>query len=137
MQTPVGTLSITEKNGKICTLDWAEGNMPEEMKFKLSEYFNKSRQVFDFECDVDGTEFQKKVWKALLNIPYGTTKTYKEIAEEVGSHPRAIGGAVGANPVPILIPCHRVIGSSGKMTGFSAGDGISTKEILLKLEGIL
>ncbi|MEC9292636.1 MAG: methylated-DNA--[protein]-cysteine S-methyltransferase [Pseudomonadota bacterium] len=137
MQTPVGTLSITEKDGKICTLDWAEGNMPEEMYLQLSEYFNKERQVFDFEYEVDGTEFQKKVWKALLNIPYGTTKTYKDIAEEVGSHPRAIGGAVGANPVPILIPCHRVIGSSGKMTGFSAGDGISTKEILLKLEGVL
>ncbi len=137
MQTPVGTLSITEKDGKICTLDWAEGNMPEEMHLQLSEYFNKERQVFDFEYEVDGTGFQKKVWKALLNIPYGTTKTYKDIAEEVGSHPRAIGGAVGANPVPILIPCHRVIGSSGKMTGFSAGDGISTKEFLLKLEGVL
>jgi len=137
MQTPVGTLSITERNGKICTLDWAEGNMPEEMQVQLSEYFNKRRQVFDFEYEVDGTEFQKMVWKALLNIPYGTTKTYKDIAEEVGSHPRAIGGAVGANPVPILIPCHRVVGSSGKMTGFSAGDGISTKETLLKLEGVL
>ena len=137
MKTPVGTLSVTEENGKITALNWADGRMPECAEKQLNEYFSKKRQSFDFEYDLNGTEFQKKVWKALLNIPYGTTKTYKDIAQEVGSHPRAIGGAVGANPIPILIPCHRVIGSSGKMTGFSGGKGIATKEILLKLEGVL
>lgn len=137
MQTPVGTLSVIEINGKVCALNWANGDMSKEAKKQLDEYFNKQRKVFDFEYEINGTAFQKKVWKALLNIPYGTTKTYKDIAEEVGSHPRAIGGAVGANPIPIFIPCHRVVGSSGKMTGFSGGEGIPTKETLLKLEGVL
>ncbi len=137
MQTPVGTLSVIEINGKVCALNWADGEMSKNAEKQLDEYFNKQRKVFDFEYELEGTAFQKKVWKALLNIPYGTTKTYKDIAEEVGSHPRAIGGAVGANPVPIFIPCHRVVGSSGKMTGFSGGEGIPTKETLLKLEGIL
>ncbi|MDE0724605.1 MAG: methylated-DNA--[protein]-cysteine S-methyltransferase [Alphaproteobacteria bacterium] len=137
MQTPVGTLSVIEINGKVCALNWADGDMSKEAEKQLDEYFNKQRKVFDFEYELNGTSFQKKVWKALLNIPYGTTKTYKDIAEEVGSHPRAIGGAVGANPIPIFIPCHRVVGSSGKMTGFSGGEGIPTKETLLKLEGVL
>lgn len=137
MKTPVGNLSVVMKNGKVKALNWAEGDMPEEAAKQLSEYFNKSRKVFDFTYELEGTDFQKRVWHALLNIPYGTTKTYKDIAEEVGSHPRAIGGAVGANPVPIFIPCHRVIGSTGKLIGFSGGDGVVTKEILLKIEGIL
>jgi methylated-DNA-[protein]-cysteine S-methyltransferase len=137
MQTPVGTLSVIEINGKVCALNWADGDMSKNAEKQLDEYFNKQRKVFDFEYELNGTAFQEKVWKALLNIPYGTTKTYKDIAEEVGSHPRAIGGAVGANPIPIFIPCHRVVGSSGKMTGFSGGEGIPTKETLLKLEGIL
>lgn len=137
MKTSVGTLSVTLKNGKVSTLSWAEGEMPAHVASQLKEYFNKQRQVFDFEYELEGTDFQKRVWEALLNIPYGTTKTYADIAKEVESHPRAVGGAVGANPVPIFIPCHRVIGSSGKLTGFSGGEGIATKKILLELEGIL
>lgn len=83
-----------------------------------------------------GTPFQQSVWQALLKIPHGQTQTYGQIADKLNSAPRAIGGAVGSNPIPILIPCHRVMGQGGKLTGFSAPGGLQTKQWLLKHEGI-
>nr|WP_273702385.1 methylated-DNA--[protein]-cysteine S-methyltransferase [Tepidanaerobacter syntrophicus] len=86
--------------------------------------------------DLKGTDFQISVWEALLNIPYGTTKTYSQVAAEIGrpKATRAVGGAIGANPVSIVVPCHRVIGKDGSLTGF--GGGLEIKKKLLKLEGI-
>lgn len=104
---------------------------------QLTRYFNG--KLAKFTCDVDlvGTPFQVRVWKELVKIPYGTTITYGQLAKRVGVPKgfQAIGRAVGANPVPIIIPCHRVVGSDGSLVGYSAG--VKTKEFLLRLEGAL
>jgi O-6-methylguanine DNA methyltransferase len=104
---------------------------------QLKEYFNLKRKKFYVPLDIEGTEFQKKVWNALQKIPYGKTATYKDIAEAIGNVKavRAVGRANGKNPLPIIIPCHRVIEHSGKLGGYSGGLGI--KEKLLELEGSL
>ncbi|MCI1209155.1 MAG: methylated-DNA--[protein]-cysteine S-methyltransferase [Treponema sp.] len=103
---------------------------------ELSEYFSGKRKTFDIPFEIHGTEFQKKVWDALCAIPYGQTRTYKETAEAVGSPKafRAVGMANHNNPIAILIPCHRVIGVNGKLTGYA--DGLAVKEALLNLEQI-
>jgi methylated-DNA-[protein]-cysteine S-methyltransferase len=101
---------------------------------QLSEYFNGTRRNFDLDLAPRGTEFQTKVWAALAEIPYGTTATYGEIAAKVGNPKasRAVGMANNRNPIALIIPCHRVIGSSGKLVGY--GGGLPTKEFLLDLE---
>jgi methylated-DNA-[protein]-cysteine S-methyltransferase len=105
---------------------------------QLQEYFAGVRTSFDLPLSAGGTDFQDDIWQTLLEIPYGTTLTYEQLGEASG-HPgkaRAVGGAVGKNPIPIIIPCHRVMGSTGAITGYSGGDGIPTKKALLDLEGI-
>jgi len=104
---------------------------------QLGEYFAGRRQAFELELDFIGTPFQRSVWKALLTIPFGQTRSYGEIAKQVGrpSASRAVGAANGRNPVAIVAPCHRVIGSTGALTGF--GGGLDVKERLLRLEGSL
>ena len=106
-----------------------------EAERQLREYFAGRRRSFDLELDFVGTPFQRSVWKALLTIPFGQTRTYGEIAKQVGrpSASRAVGAANGRNPVSIIAPCHRVIGSTGALTGF--GGGLDVKEQLLRLEG--
>ncbi len=101
---------------------------------QLTEYFAKTRTVFDIPLDFAGTEFQVRVWKALLDIPFGTTKTYGELAKILGDIKavRAVGGALNKNPIAIVVPCHRIIGATGKMVGFAGG--IANKSILLNLE---
>ena len=101
---------------------------------QLQEYFAGQRQQFDVPLDFEGTEFQKKVWQALLSIPFGETRSYKQIAEQVGSvnAMRAVGAANGKNPISIIVPCHRVVGASGKLVGFAGG--LDNKAILLRLE---
>lgn len=115
--------------------EWREDAAPfVEAKRQLTEYFAGSRREFDLPLAPQGTPFQLSVWQALLTIPYGATCSYRDIAEQVGNVKavRAVGGANGRNPLPIVVPCHRVIGSNGKLTGF--GGGIETKEFLLSLE---
>lgn len=104
---------------------------------QLQEYFEGRRRRFDFELDfLEGTEFQKKVWRALYAIPYGQVRSYKEVARSVGSRGyRAVGGGCGANPVAIIVPCHRVINQNGKLGGF--GYGLEMKQRLLQHEGAL
>lgn len=106
----------------------------ENIILQLNEYFSGVRKSFDLKLNLTGTNFQKKVWEALGNIPYGETKSYKEIAIEVGSPKafRAVGSANNKNPIPIIIPCHRVIGKNGKLVGFAGG--LHLKEKLLELE---
>ena len=101
---------------------------------QLTEYFGGRRQSFDFPYRLQGTEFQKKVWTALCNIPYGETRTYKEIAQAVGNPQasRAVGMANNKNPISIAVPCHRVIGSNGKLVGYAGG--LDVKKALLELE---
>ncbi len=101
---------------------------------QLMEYFDGRRRQFDLPLAPNGTPFQQRVWKALLDIPYGETISYGELAARIGrrSASRAVGLANGSNPLPIVIPCHRVIGSNGKLTGY--GGGLAIKERLLALE---
>ena len=104
---------------------------------QLHEYFSRARQAFDLPLDVRGTAFQRAVWTEISRIPYGTTTTYSQIAEHIGrpKAARAVGAAVGANSLPILIPCHRVIGAGGSLTGY--GGGLEMKAGLLRMEGVL
>lgn len=138
IKTPTGDISFKSVDGKITGLTWGktfenEAN-EKRIEMELNRYFGGTLKEFSFLSSPEGTDFQKNVWNYLLTIPYGEVKTYKDVAQAVGSHPRAVGGAIGKNPIPIVIPCHRVIATSGKMCGFSGGEGIKTKEILLNLE---
>ena len=114
---------------------WTESNSPfKSVITQLDEYFHGERISFDLPLSPQGTEFQQQVWNALLAIPYGCTTSYGELAKTINrpKASRAVGAANGANPIPIIIPCHRVIGSTGKLTGF--GGGIPTKQWLLAHE---
>jgi methylated-DNA-[protein]-cysteine S-methyltransferase len=104
---------------------------------QLEEYFSGRRRHFDLPLDLRGTEFQKRCWRELLKIPYGETRSYAEIARAIGnpSAVRAVGLANGQNPIAIIVPCHRVIGSDGSLTGY--GGGLDVKRRLLELEGAL
>ena len=104
---------------------------------QLNEYLEKKRSVFQLPLSIQGTEFQQRVWELLCEIPYGKTTTYGALAEKLGSKnkARAVGGAAHANPLPIIIPCHRLIGARGNLTGFAGG--LSIKHYLLALEGFL
>jgi methylated-DNA-[protein]-cysteine S-methyltransferase len=99
---------------------------------QLDQYFAGGRTVFELALDYPGTPFQRSVWNALRGIPYGTTTTYGALARVLGAQPRAVGAAVGATPIPIIIPCHRVIGSDGSLTGY--GGGLDRKRALLDFE---
>ena len=141
INTIAGDIYYKTDGDSLTCISWSESDntnpsnkLDGKVKANLEEYFKNKRQKFDVPINPQGTEFQQRVWKELLKIPYGKTVTYKDVADAIGSHPRAVGMAVGKNPIPIIIPCHRVIGKNGKMTGFSGGEGIKTKEILLNLE---
>lgn len=139
-KSPVGNIVVEEEQGKIVFIGWREktfrSNIPvlTEAVKQLDEYFNKKRENFFLPLNLQGTDFSKKVWKEIAKIKYGKKTTYKEIADKLSSHPRAVGMACGKNPIPIVVPCHRVLATSGKLTGYSGGDGIKTKQILLDLE---
>ncbi|NIJ54175.1 methylated-DNA--[protein]-cysteine S-methyltransferase [Dyadobacter arcticus] len=107
-----------------------------EAEKQLGEYFSKNRKSFSLPLDFEGTEFQKKVWEALLTIPFGETRTYGDIARQIENPDavRAVGGAANKNPIAIIAPCHRVIGATGKLVGF--GGGIANKTILLNIESV-
>ena len=139
---PVGDLKITCENGAVTELRRAAAPVVEtepdaltaQVCRQLDEYFAGTRRTFDFPCRLRGTPFQRKVWAALCRIPYGETRTYKQIAEAVGSPKacRAVGMANHANPICIAVPCHRVIGTNGALTGY--GGGLDMKAALLRLE---
>jgi methylated-DNA-[protein]-cysteine S-methyltransferase len=149
LETPIGTLLIAGDEDAVRRIDFPrdgkaskpEAGWTESLKGpvakaakQLREYFSGKRADFDLPLAPDGTEFQRTVWRNLQDIPYGETISYGELAKRVGNPKasRAVGAANGKNPIPIVIPCHRVIGSTGKLTGF--GGGLPTKEALLELE---
>lgn len=103
---------------------------------QLTQWFSGERMSFDVPLAPEGTEFQQTVWRALCDVPFGTTASYGEVAKAIGqpSATRAVGAANGRNPIPIIIPCHRVIGASGELTGYSGGSGVETKRRLLDHE---
>lgn len=115
----------------------ADGHHHDEVSRQLHQYLDGIPVAFSVILDLIGTPFQKRVWEAIAAIPFGNTRTYGQLAAQVGSPTgfRAVGGATGHNPVPIIIPCHRVMGAKGALTGFSAPDGIELKKKLLRLEG--
>jgi len=150
MKSPVGELKLIASDKGLAAVLW-ENDDPQrvplgesvqdnnnaillETEKQLREYFNSERTCFAIEMDFTGTEFQKKVWEALLTIPFGETRTYSDIARQIGDIKavRAVGAANGKNPVSIITPCHRVIGVSGRLTGFAGG--LENKARLLQLE---
>lgn len=148
--SPVGELTVAaSEKGLVCLLferwghgpardGWVGDNGSEilaETKRQLAEYFDHERRTFELPLDLSGTPFQLQVWKQLTRIPYGSTTSYGEIAKRLGtpSGSRAVGAANGRNPVAIVVPCHRVIGANGDLTGF--GGGMERKEWLLRHEG--
>lgn len=144
-KTIIGSIGIEEKENKICRLYFQGQNIPDEIEIKetailkkagseLKSYLNGEIKKFSFPLYIEGTDFSKKVWEALCKIPYGQTLTYKQLAEKVGNPKaaRAVGLACNKNPIPIFIPCHRVIGSSGKLTGYLGG--LKIKDYLLNME---
>ncbi|WP_102224335.1 methylated-DNA--[protein]-cysteine S-methyltransferase [Acidimangrovimonas sediminis] len=138
--TPTGPVSVSATDTAITRLRWSgaepEGtsDLLEEAGRQLAEYFAGARRGFDLPLAPRGNDFQLHFYAILCAIPYGETRTYGEIAAEMGASAQAIGQACGANPIPIFIPCHRVLGANG-LGGFSGGTGIETKVELLKLEG--
>ena len=143
IDSPIGKIVVFAENEKLIRLDLktkerADSVITEKVLFEaekqLFEYFSGKRKTFELEYEFSGTEFQKSVWQELLKIPFGKTKTYGEIAKEIGKPKagRAVGSACNKNPLPIIVPCHRVIGKNGKLTGFACGTEI--KEWLLDHE---
>ena len=142
---PVGPVGIAEADGRIVSIFFwelpplcfedRETPLIKRAAGQLTEYFGGKRRVFDLPLEFNGTDFQKKVWAALMTIPYGETRSYGEIARQIGNPnaSRAVGMANHRNPIVIVCPCHRVVGSDGSLTGY--GGGLRNKEYLLKLEG--
>lgn len=141
LSSPIGPLTLFEEDGKIVSLDWGAVEGEEETPLlleavrQLEAYFEGKLKSFDLPLAPGGTAFQKKVWAVMETIPYGTVRRYGDVAAELDSAPRAVGGACGRNPIPIIIPCHRIIASDGGLGGYSGQDGVDTKRFLLKLEG--
>lgn len=147
-RSPVGTLTLVGE-GDLLTGLWMEENLPTglppeghapvfaRVKRWLDGYFLGQPPEIDFDLCPAGTAFQKKVWGILLTVPYGQTRTYGSVAGQIGGgkpmSSRAVGGAVGRNPISIIIPCHRIVGAGGKLTGYAGG--LETKAWLLRHEG--
>ncbi|MFW2013432.1 methylated-DNA--[protein]-cysteine S-methyltransferase [Acinetobacter bereziniae] len=152
MNSPIGKLKLVAHDQALVAVLWENENPKRvrlaqlienknhpvllETQQQLNEYFQGHRTQFDLALDFAGTEFQQKVWQALLTIPFGETRSYKQIAEQIGNVKavRAVGAANGKNPISIIAPCHRVVGANGKLVGFAGG--LENKDVLLKLEKI-
>ncbi|WP_319005218.1 methylated-DNA--[protein]-cysteine S-methyltransferase [Leisingera sp. McT4-56] len=139
LETPVGPLSVAERDGAIVRLGWtSEGGGNSALLARaldqLRAYFAGELTEFDLPLQVEGSDFQRAVCDAMLAIPFGETRTYGSFAKELGAPPQPVGNACGANPIPVIIPCHRVLGATG-LGGFSGQGGVETKVALLKHEG--
>jgi methylated-DNA-[protein]-cysteine S-methyltransferase len=139
VDSPLGPLTLVEKDGALVALIFGgRGRRPvtpllRKAKRELDEYFARRRDSFDLPLAPEDTPFQVALWRALEEIPYGEVRTYGELARKLKSVPRAVGGGCGRNPLPIIIPCHRVVGDHS-LGGYSGGKGRETKERLLALE---
>ncbi|MBN7815575.1 methylated-DNA--[protein]-cysteine S-methyltransferase [Algoriphagus pacificus] len=139
----LGNILIELEDGKLIRLQFTEDPVSEEplegkvaeVKNQLEEYFSGKRKVFDLPLQLKGTDFQKSVWEAVNEIPYGQTTTYMKLSQKLGNPAaiRAVGAAIGANPVLVILPCHRIIGTNGQLTGYAGG--LKRKQALLELEG--
>jgi methylated-DNA-[protein]-cysteine S-methyltransferase len=147
VESPVGRLALEAEGDTLTGVSWASDHeratdakatpVLKEAQRQLDRYFRRKLQRFDLPLGAPGTPFQKSVWAMMRAIPFGETATYGGMAMALGSGPRAVGTACGRNPIPIIVPCHRVLGSGGKEGGFSGGQGLPTKRKLLALEGVV
>ncbi len=139
LHTPVGDITLSEEDGSLVSLDWGWGRDQSETPLliegrrQLQAYFDGELSTFALSLAPHGTAYRKRVWQALIEIPPGETRTYGALASTAGGSARSIGGAMASNPIPIIIPCHRVVATTGP-GGFSAGDGLETKAFLIALE---
>ena len=142
--SPVGELTIFEEDDSIVALEFGKAPANSEKPsallkraaWQLDEYFEGKRAAFDLPLKPAGTAFQRKVWARIAAIPQGRVETYGAIAKKLRSGARPVGAACGANPIPLLIPCHRVLGSNGGLGGYSGAGGVTTKRFLLAREGV-
>lgn len=152
IESPVGRLALEADDDCVTTLRWAsrgerasssgtaaEKTAPvlKEAARQLDRYFKRGLRRFDLPLAARGTDHQKRVWAMMREIPFGETATYGGLAAALGSGPRAVGMACGRNPIPIIVPCHRVLAAGGREGGFSGGRGLPTKRQLLALEGVV
>jgi methylated-DNA-[protein]-cysteine S-methyltransferase len=141
IKSPFGALTLFADDNALLVVEFGQGPDGEsspllaETKSQLTAYFNGKLKRFDLPLNAQGTPFQKSVWKLMLDIPYGHTRSYGDLSHDLKSAPRAVGGACGKNPIPIIIPCHRIVAANQKIGGFSGGTGTDTKISLLRLEG--
>ena len=139
--SPIGPLTLSEDDEHIVALDWGWGRDQEETPLlvcareMMNRYFDGEKETFDLPLAPFGTDYRKRVWEALRQVPYGQTTSYGELAARVGGSARSVGGAMAANPIPILIPCHRILGRHG-LGGYSGSGGLDDKRALLRLEGV-
>ena len=142
MHAPISDLTISVEDNMIVSLDWGwaqeqnTNTLLQDAKSQLDDYFDGLRKNFDLPLEPLGTKFQQRVWSMMEQIPYGKTITYGEIAKALSSSARAVGTACGANPIPVIIPCHRVV-AANDMGGYSGDGGVKTKRALLHLERVL
>ena len=142
ISSPVGDLLLQEDDGALVALHWGAGPasngspLLSEAARQIDAYFAGELRDFDLPARPIGTDFELRVWAAMQDIPYGGTRSYGDLAVAAHSAPRAVGRACGRNPIPIVIPCHRVLGK-GWMGGYSGAGGVDTKRALLMLEGVL
>ena len=145
VSSPIGPITLIAQGEKLIRVELGKKAKPEghakvleTAKKQFEDYFAGKLAKFSLPLDVTGTEFQKAVWKEIAKLPAGKTVSYGQIAAKIGKPlaSRAVGAAVGANPTPLIVGCHRVLGSSGKITGFTGGEGIKTKAWLLTHEKI-
>lgn len=140
VDTPVGRLGIAERDGAIVQVSWSAPAQGEptalltEASRQIAAYFAGQIEEFDLPLDPGGNDLERQVFDAMRAIPYGQTRTYGEIARDLGTYGQPVGQACGANPIPVIIPCHRVLSATG-LGGYSGQGGIETKIALLKLEG--
>ncbi|MFC3714421.1 methylated-DNA--[protein]-cysteine S-methyltransferase [Sphingoaurantiacus capsulatus] len=141
LATPIGRITVVERDGQIASLSWRGGPQADrtplldEAITQLRAYFTRERRDFDLPLAPAATPEAQAARDAMIAIPWGTTASYGELAAKTGSSPRAFGQACGSNPLPIIVPCHRVIGSDGSFGFYSGGDGPRTKDWLLAHEG--
>ncbi len=139
LHTPVGDLTLSEEDGSIVALDWGWGRdqsitpLLAASRLQLQAYFDGELSQFTMKLAPHGTPYRTRVWQALRDIPPGQTRSYADLAAIAGGSARSIGGAMAHNPIPIIIPCHRVVATTGP-GGYSGGDGLTTKRFLLALE---
>lgn len=141
--SPVGILTLVEEAGALVAVTW--GDPPEarssplldRARAALDRYFAGGREPFDLPLRLAGTPFQQRIWRALREIPWGSTTTYGALAAQQDTAPRVIASACARNPLPVLIPCHRVVAADGSLGGYSGGEGVPTKRALLRLEAAL